>query len=795
MDELQRNALRALPQLTLQNLKPIIKQLNQEFKANIRLSQTKQVLLDAVQKFISQQLQAGNAGPLNAVAVAVSAVNDASHIARGLPPPSYKSMLAWQNDIQYRPSPFWTIIERIGQPKRCEEARETRYSVTFDVILNDAQIAQLSHKSSPPIRQLRFFCSSIDNMAQTVGRAGEKPEPALLEFPQVSELKVNGGFVTSNLRGLKNKPGTVNPPDITRLCRLAHTGNRVELVYANTTKKYLAAIYLVEKHLIDDVAKTIKERRLVRVMKSWEELVFDGYFNEMIELTSESQENVSVGPGGEWTGSAVPSTATSPVSRSPMPLKRGTPTKAMTPAGALSRNVDVMTIGDDISDTEVPNAGSSANESDVGNKRQKTTDVIDLTLSSDEEDDMDDMEAQIHATLSGNGSAKHPPSATVKTEAIADKAAEHDRAQVPSSRGGDSSRFSPSSGPFHPLNGSSFDSNAAADRQLRSILNGNQPLYSRRSTTEVHIQNPAARHLLGLTTSQANTSTSPYSTSFSSTYRPTTGSYERANSPSQFVYSNNPQSSNVNLLPPLGGYWDYRNKESNTSTASSRSTSVSQPTDTSTPFNFSISNVDSSPSVSAPYHLSPPRSSISRYGSMLSTSSTVSDTMAYSSPQGNPQPRYWPQVTSSPQPSHDPSRSLNNDGYRTNSYPNGEGNDTGDLTYHGPDAIDPSNDTDQFDFMPFQDYTTVIGNDDTTTTIHRDARSANNEEYCVNLSNLPGYDKDAAQNGPSPTSLSYNEAWSRSERQRQQSGVSEPVTPLIHPGSNYHHPSYDQFQA
>jgi hypothetical protein len=59
-----------------------------------------------------------------------------------------------------------------------------------------------------------------------------------ISFPHQSELKVNGGDVKANLRGLKNKPGSTRPVDITHLLRLdkfTYTNN-VEFTYALTTK-------------------------------------------------------------------------------------------------------------------------------------------------------------------------------------------------------------------------------------------------------------------------------------------------------------------------------------------------------------------------------------------------------------------------------------------------------------------------------------------------------------------------------------------------------------------------------
>lgn len=59
-----------------------------------------------------------------------------------------------------------------------------------------------------------------------------------IAFPHQSELKVNGDEVKANLRGLKNKPGSTRPVDITDMLRLRLPQylNNVEFTYALTNK-------------------------------------------------------------------------------------------------------------------------------------------------------------------------------------------------------------------------------------------------------------------------------------------------------------------------------------------------------------------------------------------------------------------------------------------------------------------------------------------------------------------------------------------------------------------------------
>lgn len=58
-----------------------------------------------------------------------------------------------------------------------------------------------------------------------------------IAFPHQVEIKVNEDEVKANLRGLKNKPGSTRPADITKLLRIrANFRNQMKVTYALTQK-------------------------------------------------------------------------------------------------------------------------------------------------------------------------------------------------------------------------------------------------------------------------------------------------------------------------------------------------------------------------------------------------------------------------------------------------------------------------------------------------------------------------------------------------------------------------------
>lgn len=82
------------------------------------------------------------------------------------------------------------------------------------------------------------LCLSDKTMRVMVFCAAGNTGTQDVAFPYQCELKVNGGDIKANLRGLKNKPGSTRPVDITDSLRLRPPSytNNVELTYALTQK-------------------------------------------------------------------------------------------------------------------------------------------------------------------------------------------------------------------------------------------------------------------------------------------------------------------------------------------------------------------------------------------------------------------------------------------------------------------------------------------------------------------------------------------------------------------------------
>jgi E3 SUMO-protein ligase PIAS1 len=92
----------------------------------------------------------------------------------------------------------------------------------------------LSVSTHPPLQRC-LGDSSIKVMVFCAASASGNQDIA---FPYNCELKVNGGDVKANFRGLKGKPGSTQPADITHLLRLKPPAyrNSVDFTWALTNK-------------------------------------------------------------------------------------------------------------------------------------------------------------------------------------------------------------------------------------------------------------------------------------------------------------------------------------------------------------------------------------------------------------------------------------------------------------------------------------------------------------------------------------------------------------------------------
>ncbi|KAF1939320.1 E3 SUMO-protein ligase PIAS1 [Clathrospora elynae] len=159
----------------------------------------------------------------------------------------------------FKDSPFFEIRDLLLSGFTLDASPSGRNVGTKNVELDDKQSARL--KADPSLRV--FLFSALEQPLAPFSRTE-------IAFPAQIEVKVNTEEVKANYKGLKNKPGSTRPVDITDFLRtnIANHRNSVHVTYALTQKasqndKYNLFVYLVKKFSVEDLTKRIKQRNVI----------------------------------------------------------------------------------------------------------------------------------------------------------------------------------------------------------------------------------------------------------------------------------------------------------------------------------------------------------------------------------------------------------------------------------------------------------------------------------------------------------------------------------------------------
>ncbi|KAI9718969.1 MAG: hypothetical protein M1812_003854 [Candelaria pacifica] len=164
----------------------------------------------------------------------------------GVPRPSHAPA-----GIAFKDSPFFTVLEPLTNvvdcPLKAPVMPANRHTINTKLVLTDTVVERLQD----PTLRIMIYCTS-DNALLPYTRAD-------VAFPHQIEIKVNLDEIRSNLRGLKNKPGTTRPADITNLVR-KRSGyeNSIVMTYALTQKKFSLLVNLVRQHSVEELVGRLK---------------------------------------------------------------------------------------------------------------------------------------------------------------------------------------------------------------------------------------------------------------------------------------------------------------------------------------------------------------------------------------------------------------------------------------------------------------------------------------------------------------------------------------------------------
>lgn len=131
---------------------------------------------------------------------------------------------------------FYNVLKRIPTAKGMLPRNENRGKQQLRFLIDDDGFQLLKDDETC---RVFLFCYEVKYAQDYAIRP--------IEFPFLNEIMINGHKVTDNVRGIKNKPGTAKPADLTKFLKKSPSVlNVLDIIYAQTTKPYLAECFYVK---------------------------------------------------------------------------------------------------------------------------------------------------------------------------------------------------------------------------------------------------------------------------------------------------------------------------------------------------------------------------------------------------------------------------------------------------------------------------------------------------------------------------------------------------------------------
>ncbi|KAF2811455.1 zf-MIZ-domain-containing protein [Mytilinidion resinicola] len=160
---------------------------------------------------------------------------------------------SFQTRILFKQSPFYEIQDTLSSPIYLEVTPAHRTNANGHITLNEATCALLRADT---------------NMRVMIYSASEGPLDAFsrtdISFPTQMEVKIGADEVKANFKGLKNKPGSTRPADITdQIRKVPGYRNNIQIAYALTQKRFTIIIHLVKKRSVEELTQRIQDKGVI----------------------------------------------------------------------------------------------------------------------------------------------------------------------------------------------------------------------------------------------------------------------------------------------------------------------------------------------------------------------------------------------------------------------------------------------------------------------------------------------------------------------------------------------------
>lgn len=155
------------------------------------------------------------------------------------------------HSLYFEESPFYRLVRLVhGTPQPCMP-HHSRGICTINFTFSPDESRLFDRAQSPNSNTKIYLLSGRQSGASLTSTRAQ------IEYPLPMEIKVNSVVVAQNFKGIKGKPGTAKPADITLLISGENATNRIQIIYAQTTERYLIYVYFVERVACESIMEQI----------------------------------------------------------------------------------------------------------------------------------------------------------------------------------------------------------------------------------------------------------------------------------------------------------------------------------------------------------------------------------------------------------------------------------------------------------------------------------------------------------------------------------------------------------
>jgi len=182
------------------------------------------------------------------------------------------------HNLYFKNNPFFILRRSIHGSPQVLYPTKSKDNCEYKFILNNEESALLN--SGDDSIKVYLLCGRLHN---TTAPASTEVE---IDFPSPIEIQVNGNVINQNYKGIKGKPGTAKPADISQFIKRNAQMNRVNILFYQTEATYLVYLYIVKTVSCESLISKVLEKSHIHKNSTIEKIRSQNEDDDIVVSTS-----------------------------------------------------------------------------------------------------------------------------------------------------------------------------------------------------------------------------------------------------------------------------------------------------------------------------------------------------------------------------------------------------------------------------------------------------------------------------------------------------------------------------